>query len=91
LLDGAEVRDQLGLSCLPSYQDVPVAAEAGEGLWGLARTIKAGVNWALKDGHVFDPIKESHGFLIIRRLTQHFIFQRFIKVGRSSTSQFLDE
>jgi hypothetical protein len=63
-----------------------VAAEGGEGLWGLARTIKAGVSRALKEGHVFNIIKESTYY----HTTARFTYERIVKVGRRYMSQSSD-
>jgi hypothetical protein len=81
---GAEVRDQLGVSCVPVFQTVPVAAEGGEGLWGLARTVKAGVSRALKEKHVLDTIREAAHFRTTPSFTQYFNFKTVIKVGQTS-------
>jgi hypothetical protein len=69
---------------VPVFQTVPVAAEGGEGLWGLAHTVKAGVSRALKEGHVLGAIQEFTYYLATRHLTQYIVWETIVKVRRTS-------
>jgi hypothetical protein len=85
-LIGAEVRDQLGLSVVPFLQTVPVPVEGGQGLWGLARTIKAGVCRALKEGDALGAIQEFTYYFTTRNVTQYFNWELVAKVSQTSGS-----